>query len=129
MTGTLRRRVAAAASAAVLAVTALVVAAPAGAADVCSGLSHPNLDSGSGRITHGTVDVHTGPAGSCRVVGVIGTSQVFSYYCYRGNQYGNTWTYGRYWIAASPPHSSGAWVYGWVWDDYLDDGGSKRSCN
>ncbi|HEV2886974.1 MAG TPA: hypothetical protein VGX49_08710 [Jatrophihabitans sp.] len=95
--------------------------ATAGPADAIT-CTHPgwsDKDPGSGTGNSSSTPVHTGPAGSCAVVATVGTAVVLHYHCYVVNSAGNTWTNVRI---------DGTNIDGWVWDSYLDDGGSFYHC-
>ncbi|MHB9849158.1 SH3 domain-containing protein [Streptomyces krungchingensis] len=81
---------------------------------------HSDKDRGSGQISKsGSAAVHTGPYGDCQIVGYVAEGTTVLYDCYSVNDYGNTWTWVR--------DSSGSSL-GWVYDAYLDDGGSTARC-
>jgi hypothetical protein len=95
-----------------------VFATPAQAAPVpvdCTVIPN-NADAATGQTTKDNVPVHKGPYGACTVLGYIGPRNTgVRYDCFVWNSYGNTWT-----------HITGM---GWVYDQYLDDGGSTEPCD
>ncbi|MFI7272877.1 SH3 domain-containing protein [Streptomyces sp. NPDC049879] len=110
-----------------LAATALITAptASAGEAIACTHPSSSNKDADTGRVkglNRASVPVHSGPAGSCSEVGRFAYTATAYYHCYRLNSAGNTWTHLRVDYAGDND------VSGWVWDEYLDDGGSIYHC-
>jgi hypothetical protein len=102
----------------------LVFATPGVAEAVTCGQSWSNKDPGGGTGTGSaespyTVPLHSGMYGDCRVTSRVSTGIKLWYHCYRRNSYGNTWTHVRI---------DGTDWKGWVWDEYLNDGGSYYPC-
>ncbi|MCK1823051.1 hypothetical protein MTQ10_26510 [Streptomyces sp. XM83C] len=106
-----------------LAAPAAQAAAPAAPAAVTCGNAywpHRDKDPGSGRVSKpGSAAVHTGPYGDCTTVGYVAKDTRVYYDCYVVNDYGNTWT----WIRDANGSS-----LGWIYDAYLDNGGSSYRC-
>ena len=115
-------------SAAVLPLVAggIVLVTPGVAEAVTCGQSWSNKDTATGQgITipsqgQYTIPMHTGIYGECPVKSNVSTGVKLRYDCYRRNSYGNTWTHLN--LDGYPN------VNGWVWDDYLNDGGSNVPC-
>jgi hypothetical protein len=115
-----------------LALSALVItgtaamahpAAPAAVAPLAC--THPGWSdkdkesSGSVADEFGYAEIHSGPNAGCTTVDYALSGEVLYYHCYVFNSAGNTWTHLRI---------DGTSIEGWVWDDYLDDGGSLYKC-
>ncbi|HEX4728318.1 MAG TPA: hypothetical protein VH298_11010 [Jatrophihabitans sp.] len=100
----------------------LVFVTPGAADAVTCGQSWTNKDTTGGRAIYQpkngyTYPLHTGIYGDCRVTWWISDGEWNAYDCYRINSRLESWTH---------VHVIG--VEGWVWDDYLIDGGSTRPC-
>jgi hypothetical protein len=104
----------------------LVLVTPGAAEAATCGQSWTNKDPGSGAgitiASEGqyTIPRHSGIYGDCPVKGYLSTGVKLQYDCYRVNSYGNTWTHLH--LDGYPD------VRGWVWDHYLNDGGSVYPC-
>jgi hypothetical protein len=104
-------------------------AAPAGAGtagvvqplSTCQHFPSTNKDPGYGHVKESVVkaDIHDGPNAGCTVVTTVYARVVLYYHCFVINSAGHGWTHVR--IAGSP-------VSGWIWNYYLDDGGSNYFC-
>jgi hypothetical protein len=117
------RRFLAAAAAVPLLASAMVVLTPGVAEAVTCGQSWSDKDkSGSGFPdgpgSPGEVTLRSGIYGDCASRGTTYGIRLW-YHCYRANSYGHTWTNVRI---------DGTNVNGWVYDAYLDDGGSTVAC-
>jgi len=105
-----------------LSVPTAQAAATGPAAETCGNAywPHQQQDGTVGRvISSSSAAVHTGPYGSCTVVGTIAPEMKVEYDCYVRNDYGHTWTWVRV-----PKGGS----LGWVYDDYLSNNGSGKPC-
>ncbi|WP_217143011.1 hypothetical protein [Streptomyces sp. AC627_RSS907] len=81
---------------------------------------HSPVDGTVGSVTKSTsAAAHTGPYGACTTVGHIAPGTPVEYDCYVWNDYGNSWTWVR--------EPNGASL-GWVYDAYLEYGGSNEPC-
>jgi|GEM_PF-1335840 len=104
----------------------LVLVTPGVAEAVTCGQSWSNKDTATGQgITipsqgQYTIPMHNGIYGDCAVKSNVSTGIKLRYDCYRRNSYGNTWTHLN--LDGYPN------VNGWVWDNYLNDGGSLVPC-
>jgi hypothetical protein len=104
----------------------MVLVTPGVAEAVTCGQNWTDRDPGGGEgITipsegQYTFPMHTGMYGDCPVKNITSTGVRLQYHCYRRNDYGNTWTHLN--LKGYPD------VRGWVWDKYLNNGGSIYPC-
>lgn len=96
-------------------------AAPSGPGPTGCGHSWSNKDAGSGNAnwTDPMAKLRTGPHANCSLVSWIPGGTKLYYHCYVVNAAGNTWTHAR---------RAGFETMGWIYDDYLNDGGSTKPC-
>ncbi|GAA1290606.1 hypothetical protein [Streptomyces javensis] len=103
--------------------TSSAQAATANAAAVTCGNAywpHTNDDPFGGRVSASSpAAIHTGPYGDCTTVGHVSPGAWVEYDCYVTNDLGHTWT----WVRDENNRS-----LGWIYDKYLDDGGSNFRC-
>lgn len=95
-----------------------ITAAPA-AADCGHNWSNKDADSGTAIWSDPTPKLRTGPHSHCNLVYWIPGGTKLYYHCYTSNAAGNTWTHAR---------RAGTNKSGWIWDGYLQDGGSNVRC-
>lgn len=116
------RRVLGTAAVVPLLASAMVVLTPGVAEAVTCGQGWSDKDKSGSGLPDGPggdpVTMHTGIYGDCASAGRVNNIRLW-YHCYRVNSYGHTWTHVRV---------DGTQAYGWVYDAYLDDGGSTVPC-
>ena len=95
-----------------------VSSAPA-QADCSHAWSNKDAGTGSAIWSDPTAKLRTGPHSSCSLVNWLPGGTTLYYHCYTINADGNTWTHAR---------RAGTDIQGWVWDEYLSDGGSTKRC-
>ncbi|MEV8436554.1 hypothetical protein AB0425_04220 [Actinosynnema sp. NPDC051121] len=87
----------------------------------CSGWRHEGEYEGVDYTLRGQdTPVRPGPYAKCGGVLVVSETRVETD-CYIVNEYGNTWTYVRYWNVVG-------YDYGWIYDGNLQGNGSSERC-
>ncbi|MFI7273252.1 SH3 domain-containing protein [Streptomyces sp. NPDC049879] len=106
-------------------VTAPAATAGEAGADACQkNVDWSNKDSGIGFINNTKYvsgPLRTGPNAGCPAVETLWAGNAAYYHCYVLNSAGNTWSHVRIVVG-------GTSYNGWIWDEYLDDGGSTKLC-
>ncbi|SFF91543.1 hypothetical protein SAMN05216251_13716 [Actinacidiphila alni] len=86
--------------------------------------THPSWYNADGSKAYGNQDVipiHDGPSADCTVIFRTAGPKEFTLHCYVLNDVGHSWTHVAVNTAATT-------VLGWVYDPYLDGGGSFEPC-
>jgi hypothetical protein len=86
--------------------------------------THPSWYNADGSVVEGNQDVipiHDGPNSDCTVIFRTAGPSRFTLHCYVLNSAGHSWTHVAYRTTATT-------VNGWVYDPYLDGGGSFEPC-
>jgi hypothetical protein len=115
-----RRRLLTAAATLPLVVGLLVTGSSTASASSCWQPAWTDKDkSGSGTVTNAPTAMHIGPEGGCQVIEEIYPGATLWYHCFVINSAGHSWTNVRI---------SGSNISGWIYDAYLNDGGSNYFC-
>ncbi|GHG62521.1 SH3 domain-containing protein [Streptomyces griseocarneus] len=105
---------------ATVAVTAPSASADTSGANACSHPTWSNKSPGNGTPKGDGAKIRTGPSEDCSVVKEVSGGTVLQYHCWVENDHGHKWTHVRV---------DGKDINGWVYNDRLDDGGSKHPAN
>ncbi|MCA6091336.1 SH3 domain-containing protein [Streptomyces sp. SCA3-4] len=107
------------ASATVAATASSASAEPSGTT-ACSHPTWENKSPGKGTPKGDSAKIRSGPSEDCSVTKEVSGSTVLQYHCWVENEHGHKWTHVRI---------DGKDTMGWVYNDRLDDGGSKHPAN